>query len=559
MAAGFPRRTDRPAAPVVAIGLDSGDIGLCTRWMDQGHMPRLADLRARGRTVVLENALTNMAETSWTNFASGAPPEDTGYWSQLRLQPGSYAMAEVGSYPFADFPPFYALGPGFRVATIDIPQTRLSDDIDGMQLLAWGAHSAYATPSSRPADLFAQLTERYGPHPMFDRDKARLWRRGSMQKLADGLKIGAGRRAAMTADLIGEQDWDLVIVVFSELHSGGHYLMHIGSPEHPLNATFGGLFGGADPLVEVAAAVDDGIGRIVDAAPDDATFIVFSPEGMVPNNTDVGSMLFLPELLYRWNFPGRMAIRGAPRGDNRPPEPPITHPWSMGWARKCWTLKHDPNPLRRALRRLLPVEFGRLAEKVLGAPDGVGYVHAYDPWFQPAMWYSDHWPKMKAFALPSYSDGYVRINLKHRDPNGQVAPEDYDAVCAELEAEILAMRDTRTGDPMATDVVRTGAEDGGPKRSDADLVVKWTPKPADCVTTGSFGRIGPVPLSRAGGHNSIGFAIAAGPTIDAAGGIAEQGRLIDLAPTILELASAPVPARLPGRSLLRHPRVQAAE
>jgi predicted AlkP superfamily phosphohydrolase/phosphomutase len=545
-------------APVIAIGLDSGDIGLCTRWMDQGRMPHLAALRARGRGILLQNSATNMAETSWTNFAAGAPPEDTGYWSQLRLQRGSYRMAEVGSYPFQDYPPFYALGQDFRVATIDIPQTRLSDDVNGVQLLAYGAHSAYATPSSRPAELFAQVTERYGPHPMFDRDKARLWRKESMAKLAAGLKEGAARRAAIAADLLEEQAWDLMIVVFSELHSGGHYLLHLGSPEHPLHPTFGGLFDGADPLAEVATAVDDGIGRLVAAAPDDASFVVFSPEGMVPNNTDVTSMLFLPELLYRWNFPGKMAIRGAPHGDNHPPGPPITHPRSYGWARKCWSLKHDPNPLRRAIRQLVPVEISRIMERVLGAPEGVGFINDYDPWFQPGMWYSDHWPRMKAFALPSYSDGYVRINLQGRDPQGLVERKDYGRVCDELADEILRMRDARTGESVATDVIRTGAEDGGAKRSDADLVVKWTPKPADCVVTGSFGRVGPVPLSRAGGHNSLGFAIAAGPAIDQAG-IADQGQLIDLAPTILELVGAPIPARLPGRSLLSHRSAQAAE
>src|SRR5690606_9995610 len=106
-----------------------------------------------------------------------------------------------------------------------------------------------------------------------------------------------------------------------------------------------------------------------------------------------------------------------------------------------------------------------------------------------------------------------------------------------------------TGERVATDVIRTGAGDGGPKRSDADLVVKWTPKPADCVVTGSFGRIGPVPLSRSGGHNTLGFAIAAGPAIEAAG-LADHGKLIDLAPTILDLVGAPIPQRLPGHSLL---------
>jgi hypothetical protein len=253
-----------------------------------------------------------------------------------------------------------------------------------------------------------------------------------------------------------------------------------------------------------------------------------------------------------------MAMRGAPPGDNRPPEPPITHPFSVGWARKVWTLKHDPNPLRRLLRHWLPVEFGHLMERVLGRPRGIGSIRAYAPWYQPPVWYAEHWPKMRAFALPSYSDGFVRINLKGRDPQGIVDPADFEAVCDELEAEILAMRDARTGEPAVRAVVRNDLPLGDARRSDAHLVVKWANAPSDVVVTGSYGRIGPVPFARSGGHTSRSFAIMAGPAVPATGAAAETGQLIDLAPTILGLMQAPVPSRLRGKSLVPASPVSAA-
>ncbi len=327
-------------------------------------------------------------------------------------------------------------------------------------------------------------------------------------------------------------------------------MLHIGSPEHPLNATFGGLFGGGDPLAEVASSVDQALGRILEAAGPEATVVAFSQEAMVPNNTDVTSTLFVPELLYRWSFPGKMAMCGALPGDESRPGPPITHLHSFGWARKCWALKHDPNPIRRSLRRVLPVEIGRLMERVLGAPEGVGYIKDYEPWFQPVMWYRDHWPRMRAFALPSYSDGLVRINLIGREPDGKVAPEEYEAVCSELEAEFLGLVDARTGEPVVTGVLRTEAAQGGDKCPDADLIVKWAARPTDCVVSRSLGRIGPAPMARSGGHEPTGFAILAGPAVAAAGRVAETGLVIDLAPTLLHLAGAPIPGRLAGRSLI---------
>ena len=39
---------------------------------------------------------------------------------------------------------------------------------------------------------------------------------------------------------------------------------------------------------------------------------------------------------------------------------------------------------------------------------------------------------MKAFIIPSFGEGYVRINVKGRDPHGVVDPEDYQSVCEEI-------------------------------------------------------------------------------------------------------------------------------
>jgi arylsulfatase A-like enzyme len=57
-------------------------------------------------------------------------------------------------------------------------------------------------------------------------------------------------------------------------------------------------------------------------------------------------------------------------------------------------------------------------------------------------------------------------------------------------------------------------------------------------------------MARSGGHEPTGFAILAGPAVAAAGRVAETGLVIDLAPTLLHLAGAPIPGRLAGRSLI---------
>ena len=59
---------------------------------------------------------------------------------------------------------------------------------------------------------------------------------------------------------------------------------------------------------------------------------------------------------------------------------------------------------------------------------------------QPPMWYLPAWPTMRAFALPSFSEGYVRINVKGRDAAGIVEPADYDRVYDEISAELYKLR-----------------------------------------------------------------------------------------------------------------------
>jgi hypothetical protein len=117
---------------------------------------------------------------------------------------------------------------------------------------------------------------------------------------------------------------------------------------------------------------------------------------------------------------------------------------------------------------------------------------------QPPMWYRPSWPQMKAFALPSYSEGYVRINLRGREAAGIVAPEDYGRVCDEIEGLLGRVRDARTGQPMVANIMRsrTSAVDTDPNLPDADLLVQWTARPVDVVDT-PCGRIGPCSSSTA--------------------------------------------------------------
>jgi len=85
-------------------------------------------------------------------------------------------------------------------------------------------------------------------------------------------------------------------------------------------------------------------------------------------------------------------------------------------------------------------------------------------------------------------------------------------------------------------------------KPDADLIVHWSPRIRNGFESPRFGKIGPLPYFRAGGHNSDGFAFLRGSGIKA-GSKLEEWEINDIAPTILALLGASIPSHMDGQPL----------
>lgn len=540
--------------PVIAIGLDAADPTLIEAWISQGHLKTLSRLRDRGAYTRLKTFSHYRAETPWTTFLTGCSPQQTGYWSPVKYDERTYGVTDGGAYDFSDYSPFYALGPDYRVAVFDMPQSTLSEQANGPQVLAWGAHSALTPSHSLPASLFQEIINTHGEHPVFNKDHADTRNLAALTQLKEHLVTGINRRAAICKDLLAQEPWDLFLTVFGETHSAGHFFWHLSQPEHPLYALLGQQ--APDLMLETFIKVDQAIADILTQAPENATVLVFAAHGMGANVMDLPSMFFLPELLYRFNF-GQPGIAPGRLGGRL--QPPKTRYKKRGWLGETWSLKYDPNPVRRFLRQEAPSKLFKLMEPFFGPAPAVDlqspeqlYHEGDQLYFQPARWYKPFWPQMQAFGLPSYSEGYVRINLRGRESEGIVDASEYNALCDQITQLLYNLKDGRTGKPMVEAVTRTRQhpDDLDPKLPDADLVVLWQEDHAtDVVDSPELGRIGPVPYLRTGSHRSQGFFLAQGPGITPGSPLSE-GHALDLAPTILKLMGAPVPHYFEGKSLL---------
>jgi predicted AlkP superfamily phosphohydrolase/phosphomutase len=557
-------------ARVIAIGLDAGDPLQIQRLMDAGRLPNLRRLRDHGAWADLDTFPYYADESVWTTFLTGRTAAETGHWTSLRLVPGTYDIYDSGYHDFIDPPLFFTHSGAKKLAVFDLPHCNtLWDQINGVHVIGWGAHAHFDRGVSVPRNLFDELVGQYGEHPAVGLQYVGLnwWNPRFLKTLHTAAIEGIERRSRICRDLLNRDRWDLFLTVFPDIHYGSHHFEHLSRGDHPLWADDSAFR--EDPLASIYSAVDTAIGELIaDAAPEDRV-VVFSLHGHGPNHSDLPTLVFLPELLYRISFPERQLF---PRGIPGAPCPPVFASLERSaWPNDLWARRVD-SQVRRVL--LSPFSEGReygsedeghpgFVREILGFPGRIleslrrrmvwifADIHPSSLRWCPPLWYQRWWPKMRAFALPSFADGNIRINLKGREPQGVVEPREYRAECDRLAEELLRVTDAVTGAPLVKDIWmprNTGLEDD-PKLPYADLAVLFHERPTHVVDSPTCGRIGPIPYLRVSSHRNRGFVLARGRGISPRS-MAVSGQVADVPATLLHLMRVPLPPGFAGRSLL---------
>ncbi|MDJ0569104.1 MAG: alkaline phosphatase family protein [Pleurocapsa sp. MO_192.B19] len=547
----------------IALGLDAAEPRLIEEWMSAGHLPNLSRIRQEGIYGRLDNTVNycgvpteySTTEPLWATFSTGCRANTLGYWDTVSYNPDNYEIVcdiVTSGYDYQEYPPFYALGEKYKVAVLDVPVTTLSAQINGPQILGWGGHYPYTVSASNPPELFPSIIEKYGKNPVLHNDNGLWWNPKYVTWIQEALKQSIDGHSAIARDLLQRDNWDLFLMVFGETHTVGHDLYNHSQADHPLYNHLSKNGTKPDPVLNIYKQVDTAIGEILAEAPQDANVVCFSAHGMAANFTDLLSMAVLPELLYRFHY-GKAAI--APGKVGSTPGKIVTNPIRNSWPNEIWSQVYEPNPIKKLFRTWTHKKFLRGQKHGLLSP----YSLLDEPIEQelamgwmPSMWYSPLWPEMKAFALPAFTNGHLRINLKGRERDGVVEPSEYDALCAELTEILYDLRDGRNGNKVVKQVVKTRTTplDNDPKLPDADLVILWQEPITDVVDSPRLGRVGPLTHCRAGGHKGQGFLLAKGPGISA-GEDLPAGEAVDLAPTILNLMNAEIPEYLEGKALIK--------
>ncbi|MEI8313623.1 MAG: hypothetical protein WCH98_22980, partial [Verrucomicrobiota bacterium] len=403
-------------------------------------------------------------------------------------------------------------------------------------LARWGAHDPGAPQSCNPPSLAGEIADRFGPYPAADHIYAMVWHSADQTERAGAALAQAVRVRAQAAEWVLTDripDWEFAMVVVSEPHSALEPLWHGVDPRHPLHV-LPSAPAARRWLETVYVETDALIGRLCESFPD-ASIAVFAMHGMGDNGVDVPTMVLLPELLYRRAF-GRPWMREIPWSDFLPDGTPLLA------EQQTWHHTMEA--------RIPPLWSDAVKEaRAQAARQEPPIAHAEIDW-QPAARYRPFWPDMEAFALPSFYDGRVRLNLKGRERFGNVTPDRYRQLLDGIRTLLSECVDPITSRPVVAGFSESSKSplDVGPTES--DLYVYWEGLALGFAHP-ELGRIGPVPFRRTGGHSGpFGFLYCVHSSLPA--GNFGEASSFDVMPTLAAiLREAAAAAQMSGKSLLR--------
>ena len=516
------------SARVLVLGLDAAESTLIDRWAGEGMMPAFAKLAESGRVGRLGNRMDTLPGAIWPELTSGRSAGRVPlYFHPRQLRTGEARRRPIEPHEIDPEDYFWTIASrgGRRVAVVDQVQTVDAPDLDGLQVFEWGLHDRYFERRTVPEGLLAELERRHGPHPVSDRQQG-----GSDRWACDNhggtpagylalrrrLLDGVDNKTEILLDLLGRERWDLFVGAWGETHCAGHQFWHFHE---------GGGIGDAGTSTELAHClrdvyrrVDAGVGRLIEAAGEDAWVLVFASHGMGPY---IGGYKLIPEVLVRLGLGsggGSAASAAVRRAQAAVKRLPKRHHERLRWLAGTWPV--------RTLQTLVGARLDPLES-----------------------------PRTRATSLLNNRCGAIRWNVRGREPYGSVEPgEELDRLTELLRAELYALEQPGSGERIVRRVVTAAEAFGDDHHPDVpDLMVDFR-SDLGPLTACRSERVGLVEIDpvdpnypRTGDHTTASRLWIRGP--GAAGGPPVDADVLDLAPTVLRLLDLEPPARLDGRAI----------
>lgn len=501
------------------LGLDGATWDVVRPLVDQGSMPNLAGLMARGASGVLGSVFPPLSPVAWTGVMTGKNSGKHGVFEFLEFGHDPWNGRVNSSRAIRSELVWEVAGrAGKATVAGGVPMSYPPRPAPGFYLGDFLSPTGAADFASDPA-LFAELERHLG-------EPYRAWN----TSVHDG-----GREASAVVELTEFLDhhlkavrflmnrcpWDLFMFDLMAVDRAQHELWHAWDPGHRM-ARGRDLSAVRERFVDFWRRLDDGIGAVAADLPADANLVLMSDHGFGPIEWYVNFNVWLLEN-------GFIALQDTPYV-----------------RQKHWFWR----------RGVTPEGFYGLMAKLGAAGQRVGRFRGkqtgpLERLAERGFLSRRHvdWSKTRAYAQGNF--GQLFVNRRGRQPEGCVAPEDVRPLLDDLKARLLAIPHPETGAPLVERVYEADELYHGPQAHLApDLTVvlgDWRYRTIGLHDFATNRVISPA-FGPTGDHRMEGVIIAAGPAIRP-GAVPEGATLLDIAPTLLHILGVPVPADMDGRVL----------
>jgi predicted AlkP superfamily phosphohydrolase/phosphomutase len=493
----------------VVVGFDALDF----RYLDEfeSSLPNFSALRSDGVEAPLESTFPPWTASAWPSMYTGTDPSHHGVFGFFHHTTNYPSEDELVSRNHVESPAIwnYLSALDEPAVALNVPVTHPAEPIEGVLVPGYLAHeSDGGYPSGVRDELSEAVGEQYRIYSASETGD------DGAEKRTDFLDL-LEMRGRAAEYLLDSYDWRVAIVQFQKTDTAFH------------------AFDDRDTFRRIYERADEALGRVLDAA-GDANVVVCSDHGM--GRTD-GYTVYVNEILRNAGF-----VETTTKSDQP----------SLETEKPMLTGKTDGD-----------VDDGTaLAERVAGAATTVLDQFGLTPGDAYAMaqraGVGDLLTKFVTIdAVSVASEGVdwanstaycrsaelgVRVNLAGREPEGVVAPDEYEEVRDALVRTFSSLT-TPDGDPVFEWVARREEVYDGPYTEHACDVLFM---PADMNHVLSTNLIGTefVPTD-AHDHKRDGAFLASGPAFDAATDLARL-QLTDVAPVAMAAAGLDVPERMTG-------------
>ena len=505
------------------IGLDGSTFRIIDPLIDSGKLPNLRRLRAEGSSGVLWSTIHPYSAQAWSSFMTGMNPGKHGIYDFIHHEDGNYRLRFVNA---ADrkAPSIWKIlsHHGLNVGVVNVPLTYPPEEVNGF-LIAGMDSPGKASNFTYPRSLLEELETAVGPYTI-ELNVRDYMRHGLEEQFLDDLRQMIGGQVRAVKNLISRKEWDFFTFVCRAPDQVQHFYWRFMDPAHPYHPKE------VPPKLQNAIAdvygeVDAAIGEIEGMVGPDTYLLIMSDHGQGP---DGNRALYINKWLRSLGF-----LRF--KNEGRKPAPPRIR----GREAVSRSVDFLKGILPRKLKDSLLNRFPWLRDRVETA---LSFSHID---FKNTLAYSEE------------VRGNIWINLKGRQREGRVGPEEYEHVRDEIIRFLKGLRDPQTGEQVVDGVFRREELYHGEFLSRAPDII-FTQPPNTCTymlrrsrtDRDLSGYIETLPESEIGvwptsSHTLDGMFFLRGAGVNRGRWI-DGARITDVAPTILYLLGLPIPSDMDG-------------